>query len=243
MNRIRNRLEYEKLCGFDGIALPREQSPSFATPIAVTSTATPTQPLPIDNDVQALLSADNLHDILHTLGKCTRCKLCDNRNNIVFGVGNEHADIMFIGEGPGHNEDMEGIPFVGRAGQLLTRIITAMGLTRDDVYISNIVKCRPPNNRNPEPDEVSACIAFLLQQVRLIEPKVIVCLGSVAIQNLLQTDRKISMLRGKWQKWQGFDVLPTYHPAFLLRNPKMKKPVWEDMKLVMQKLGLEIPSQ
>lgn len=175
------------------------------------------------------------------IGDCTRCQLCQGRKNIVFGVGNPDAKLMFIGEGPGADEDEQGIPFVGRAGQLLTRIIEAMGLKRNDVYIANIVKCRPPGNRNPLPDEVASCIPFLIRQVEIIRPEFIVCLGSVAVQNLLGTDEKISRLRGRFTAWQKIPVMPTYHPAFLLRNPNMKKPVWEDMQQVMQRLGLPIP--
>jgi DNA polymerase len=170
------------------------------------------------------------------IGDCTRCKLCKGRQNIVFGVGNPNAKIMFIGEGPGRDEDIQGEPFVGRAGQLLTKIIEAMGHKRSDVYIANIVKCRPPNNRNPEPDEVATCKPFLIRQVETIRPRVIVCLGSVATQNLLETDSKITRMRGKFTEWQGTPVMPTYHPAFLLRNPNMKKPVWEDMQQVMELL-------
>ncbi|MBT3182570.1 MAG: uracil-DNA glycosylase [Deltaproteobacteria bacterium] len=181
--------------------------------------------------------ANSLQDINDTIGDCKRCKLCDGRNKIVFGVGDPNADIMFIGEGPGRDEDKQGEPFVGRAGKLLTKIINAMGFERKDVYIANIVKCRPPNNRNPEPDEVETCIPFLIKQAELIKPKVIVCLGSVATQNLLNTESKISALRGNFQKWQGIPVMPTYHPAFLLRNSNMKKPVWEDMQKVMKKLS------
>lgn len=176
---------------------------------------------------------NTLEEIREEIGDCKRCKLCKQRTNIVFGVGNPNAKLMFIGEGPGHDEDVKGEPFVGRAGQLLTKIIQAMGYERKDVYIANIVKCRPPNNRNPESDEVEKCIPFLIKQVETIKPRVIVCLGSVATQNLLGTDAKITGLRGKFTSWQETPVMPTYHPAFLLRNPNMKKPVWEDMQKVM----------
>lgn len=171
-----------------------------------------------------------------TIGDCTRCRLAEGRTTLVFGVGNPDARLLFIGEAPGRDEDRQGIPFVGRAGQLLTKIIEAMGFTREDVYIANICKCRPPQNRNPQPDEVQACIPFLLAQANIIDPEVIVCLGSVAVQNLLGTEAKISRLRGSWQEWSGIPVMPTYHPAFLLRNANMKKPVWEDMQLVMARL-------
>lgn len=180
--------------------------------------------------------AKALENVRAEMGDCTRCKLCKGRKNIVFGVGSPQAELMFIGEGPGADEDIQGIPFVGRAGQLLTKIIEAMGIKRDDVYIANIVKCRPPGNRNPEPDEVAACIPFLIKQTEIVAPKVIVCLGSVATQNLLNTEEKITRMRGKFTEWQGIPVMPTYHPAFLLRNSNMKKPVWEDVQQVMKKM-------
>ncbi|OGP04525.1 MAG: uracil-DNA glycosylase [Deltaproteobacteria bacterium GWA2_38_16] len=177
---------------------------------------------------------ETLEDIRTDIGDCTRCKLHAERTHIVFGEGNPKAKLMFIGEGPGHDEDITGRPFVGRAGQLLTKIIEAMKLKRSDVYIANIVKCRPQNNRAPEADEVAICEGFLHRQIAVIKPKVIVCLGSVAAQNLLKTEKKISALRGNWISLKETPVMPTYHPAFLLRNPNMKKAVWEDMKKVME---------
>ena len=177
-----------------------------------------------------------LEKIRTEIGDCKRCRLCKGRTNIVFGVGNPKAKLMFVGEAPGRDEDKQGEPFVGRAGQLLNRIIEAMGLKRSDVYIGNINKCRPPENRAPQPDEVSTCIPFLHQQIAFIKPKVIVCLGSIAFQNLLKTEDKISTSRGQWFEFEGIKVMPTYHPAFLLRNPDAKKPVWEDMKKVMEVL-------
>jgi uracil-DNA glycosylase len=184
----------------------------------------------------AQTKAASLAALREEIGDCMRCRLQKGRTHLVFGVGNPDARLMFIGEGPGRDEDLQGIPFVGRAGQLLTKIIEAMGLTRDDVYIANIVKCRPPENRAPAPDEVATCMPFLLRQIEVIAPDVIVCLGSVAAQNLLGTERKITTLRGHFQDFHGIPVMPTYHPAFLLRNPNMKKPVWEDMKQVMRLL-------
>lgn len=183
--------------------------------------------------------SETLENIRADIGECTRCKLHKGRTHIVFGEGNPKAKLMFIGEGPGHDEDVTGRPFVGKAGQLLKKIIEAMHFKRSDVYIGNIVKCRPPNNRAPEPDEVARCEGFLYRQIQVIQPKVIVCLGSVAFQNLLKTDRKISTLRGQWQQWQGIKLMPTYHPAYLLRNPAAKKEVWEDMRKVMQILKKE----
>ncbi|MDO8462645.1 MAG: uracil-DNA glycosylase [Deltaproteobacteria bacterium] len=179
-----------------------------------------------------------LEAIRETIGDCTRCKLHQGRTKIVFGVGNPNAKLMFIGEGPGHDEDLQGEPFVGRAGQLLTKIIEAMGLKRSDVYIANTVKCRPPNNRAPEPDEIETCSPFLIQQVQAIQPQIIVTLGNPATQTLLGTQQGITLLRGHFHDWNGIQLMPTYHPAFLLRNPHMKKPVWEDMQKVMAKLGL-----
>lgn len=177
------------------------------------------------------------------IGDCQRCKLCKERTHIVFGIGNPQASLMFVGEGPGADEDAKGEPFVGRAGQLLTKMIEAMGLTRDKIYIANVVKCRPPNNRNPEPDEIEACIPFLKKQIATINPKVIVCLGTFASKTLLQTEIPITKLRGEFRDYEKttIKVMPTYHPAFLLRNPNMKRPVWEDLKKVMDFLGLKLP--
>jgi len=181
------------------------------------------------------LSVGSMPD-LPTLSKflegCPRCKLSKTRTNIVFGQGNPKADLMFVGEAPGRDEDEQGLAFVGKAGQLLTRIIEAMGKKRDDVFIANVLKCRPPNNRNPEPDEVATCRPFLYEQIRLIGPRVIVTLGTFAAQAVLETDEPIGRLRGRWRTSQGVKVMPTFHPAFLLRSPERKKDVWEDMKLV-----------
>src|SRR5229473_1409749 len=164
---------------------------------------------------------------------CARCKLhAQGRRQIVFGVGNPDADLMFVGEAPGADEDIQGIPFVGRAGQLLTKIIEAIDLKREDVYIANVIKCRPPSNRNPEPDEVEQCEPFLFRQIDAIKPKVIVALGKFAAQTLLRTLDPISRLRGRVYGYRGAKLIPTFHPAYLLRNPSSKRDVWEDMKLV-----------
>jgi DNA polymerase len=178
--------------------------------------------------------ADALTAIRVDIGEdCSRCKLHTlGRKQIVFGVGNPNADLMFVGEAPGADEDIQGEPFVGRAGQLLTKIIEAIGLTRDDVYIANVIKCRPPNNRNPEPDEVDQCEPFLFRQVDTIKPKVIVALGKFAAQCLLKTDEPISRLRGREFTYRDAILMPTFHPAYLLRNPSSKREVWEDMKRV-----------
>lgn len=169
---------------------------------------------------------------------CTACRLAETRTQVVFGTGNRNADLMFIGEGPGRDEDLAGEPFVGRAGQLLTDIIKAMKLTREQVYIANVVKCRPPENRNPEPDEMDACRPWLRRQIELIQPKVIVTLGRFALQSTMQQSLAISSARGRWLTLGDVKVMPTYHPAYLLRNPSAKKEVWSDMKQVMSELGL-----
>ena len=185
----------------------------------------------------AALQTQSLEELRAAIGDCQRCKLCSGRTNLVFGVGNPHAALMFVGEGPGRDEDLQGEPFVGRAGQLLTDIITkGMGLKREDVYIANVVKCRPPENRNPEPDEVAACEPFLKKQIDLIRPKIIVGLGKFAVQTLLQSKMPITKLRGNWHSYHGIKLMPTFHPAYLLRNPADKKLVWEDIKKVIKEM-------
>ncbi|MEA2162856.1 MAG: uracil-DNA glycosylase [Thermoanaerobaculia bacterium] len=169
---------------------------------------------------------------------CVKCDLAKTRTQVVYGVGNPNADLMFIGEAPGRDEDEQGKPFVGRAGQLLTDIIKAMKLTRDDVYIANVVKCRPPENRNPEPDELDACRPYIRQQVEIINPRVIVTLGKFALQSLTEKTYGITAARGNWLEYNGVKVMPTYHPAYLLRTPSAKKDVWNDMKKVMAELGM-----
>lgn len=181
--------------------------------------------------------ASSLEDLRAAIGDCRRCKLWPGRTHLVFGVGNPRASVMFIGEGPGRDEDLQGEPFVGRAGQLLTDIIVkGMGLRREDVYIANVIKCRPPENRNPEPDEVEACEPFLLKQIELIRPRVIVALGKFAVQTLLKSKVPITRLRGVWHEFNGIKIMPTLHPAYLLRNPGDKKVVWQDIKKVIQEL-------
>ena len=178
-------------------------------------------------------SADTLPAIREDLGPCTRCKLAGlGRRQIVFGVGNPVADLMFVGEAPGADEDIKGEPFVGRAGQLLTKIIEAIDLRREDVYIANVIKCRPPQNRNPEPDEVEQCEPFLFRQIDTIRPKVIVALGKFAAQCLLKTTEPITKIRGREFTYRDAILIPTYHPAYLLRTPSAKRDVWEDMKRV-----------
>jgi DNA polymerase len=181
-----------------------------------------------------------LQTIREDIGDCIRCKLHKGRTKIVFGDGHPHAKLLFIGEGPGRDEDLQGLPFVGRAGKLLTQMIEAMGLRRSDVYICNVVKCRPPENRAPEKDEVAACSPFLFRQIDLVAPKVIVCLGSIAAQTILETTRGISQFRGQWLEFRGRKLMATYHPAYLLRNPSAKSEVWKDLQKVMAELGLEV---
>jgi len=184
--------------------------------------------------------ADALAAVRADIGDCIRCKLSGlGRRQIVFGVGNPNADLMFVGEAPGADEDAQGVPFVGRAGQLLTRIIEAIDLNREQVYIANVIKCRPPQNRNPEPDEVETCEPFLFRQIDLIKPKVIVALGTFAARALLRTLDPISRLRGRIYEYRGAKLIPTFHPAYLLRNPSSKREVWDDMKLVRSLLKEE----
>ena len=182
-------------------------------------------------------AADALAAVRTDIGVCMRCKLSGlGRTQVVFGSGNPNADLMFVGEAPGADEDVQGVPFVGRAGQLLTKIIEAIQLQRDDVYIANVIKCRPPQNRNPEPDEIETCEPFLFRQIDVIKPKVIVSLGKFAAQTLLRTEEPISKLRGRTFDYHGATLVPTFHPAYLLRNPSSKRDVWEDMKLVKKLL-------
>jgi uracil-DNA glycosylase family 4 len=183
---------------------------------------------------------ESLEAIREDIGECVRCKLCAlGRKQIVFGVGNPNANLMFVGEAPGRDEDIQGIPFVGRAGQKLTQIIEAIGLKREDVYIANVIKCRPPENRNPEPDEVEQCEPFLFRQDDTIKPKVIVALGTFAAKSLLKSNESISRLRGRVFEYRGAKLVPTFHPAFLLRNPSCRREVWEDMKKVRALLNGE----
>ena len=211
-------------------------SPSESPPAAAVAAA----PSPASSSgAPGVAQAADLAGLRAAMGDCRLCRLCERRTQIVFGVGNPNARVVFVGEGPGHDEDVKGEPFVGRAGQLLTDIIEkGMRLRRSDVYICNVVKCRPPENRNPEPDEVAACAPFLTRQIELVGPEVLVTLGKFAAQALLQTKTPITRLRGTWQEYRGTPVMPTFHPAYLLRNPADKKLVWQDIKQVMARLGL-----
>jgi DNA polymerase len=178
----------------------------------------------------------SLAELEASLQGCSRCQLSCERHHIVFGAGNPNADIVLVGEAPGRDEDLQGAPFVGEAGRLLDRILFAMQLTRDDIYICNVIKCRPPHNRDPEAEEIGACEQFLKRQLELINPRLIVALGRFAAQTLLQTTTPISRLRGGWHEYHGIPLMPTYHPGYLLRSPGGKKDVWFDMKLVLQRL-------
>lgn len=182
----------------------------------------------------------NFDEIREEIGDCTRCKLHEGRTNLVFGDGNPKAKLVFVGEGPGRDEDAQGLPFVGRAGKLLTKIIEAMGLKREDVYICNVVKCRPPGNRTPEPEEMSTCEQFLFKQLRFINPEIVVCLGTTAAHSMLRTKGRLGDLRGKFHIYNNTKLMVTYHPAALLRNPGFKRPLWEDMQVVMKELGLPL---
>jgi uracil-DNA glycosylase len=212
----------------DPVSLPESLpiSDRVSDPIILAASPKTSQELPPS---EALLA------IRHDLGECVRCKLAGlGRKQIVWGVGNPSADLMFVGEAPGADEDIQGEPFVGRAGQLLTKIIEAMGYTRKDVYIANVLKCRPPGNRNPEPDEVATCQPFLFRQIDVVQPKVMVALGTFAAQALLNTKDPISRLRGRSWPCRDRLLVPTFHPAFLLRSPERKRDTWDDMKLVLK---------
>jgi len=189
-----------------------------------------------ENADAAPASADSLDAIRADIGDCQRCKLAPQRTNIVFGSGNPNAEIVFVGEAPGYEEDQQGLPFVGAAGQLLTKIIESIGIKREDAYICNILKCRPPNNRNPEPDEVLVCNPFLKRQIAAIGPKIVCCLGKFAAQSLLQSPAPITRLRGQFHDIDGLRVIATFHPAYLLRSPEKKREVWEDMKHIRAEL-------
>ena len=213
-----------------------------AAPVAMRADAADPAPIPPVEPPNAaadpLADVGSLDELCTVLGPCRRCTLCENRKTIVFGVGNPDPEVVFVGEGPGADEDRQGEPFVGRAGQLLNDIITkGMHLRREDVYIANVVKCRPPDNRDPEPAEIAACAPFLQKQLALLRPKVIVALGRFAAQTLLDDTTPIGRLRGQWRTYHGVKLMPTLHPAYLLRNPQAKRAVWEDIKSVLKEIG------
>ena len=219
----------------------QQVAPQLATRSAIEKSIFPS-PVKTSNFFELLerVENDTLLKIREDIGDCTRCKLHKKRTHIVFADGNPKADLIFVGEGPGADEDATGIPFVGRAGKLLTQMIEAMGLQRKDVYICNVVKCRPPENRQPDPEEVTTCSPYLVRQLEVVNPKVIVCLGATAAKTLLETDMGISKFRGQWLDFRGKKLLATYHPAYLLRNPAAKSEVWKDLQKVMAELGLEV---
>jgi uracil-DNA glycosylase family 4 len=263
--RVRTNLALRARSGLAGVPAGRSRRGRLAgrdTPLAITPFAVTPFAMPIvdtahvgsrpgtrsfeDDALAASLptGAAGLLLAREELGDCQRCKLARGRTNIVFGVGNPEAHLVFVGEGPGADEDAQGEPFVGKAGQLLNKMIEAMGYRRQDVYICNVVKCRPPGNRNPEPDEIEACEPFLKKQLAALRPRVIVTLGKFAAQCLLRDDTPISRLRGKFRSYQGIQLMPTFHPAYLLRDPSKKKETWEDLKTVMaalREMGLEPP--
>jgi uracil-DNA glycosylase family 4 len=228
------RLKPEATPPSDGLQPEATPSPAGWLPALAGREA---EPLPLIRTPEALAA------IREELGDCTRCKLHGlGRRQIVFGVGNPSADIMFVGEAPGADEDAQGIPFVGRAGQLLTKMIEAMGLGRDEVYIANVLKCRPPGNRDPQPDEVESCEPFLFKQIASVQPKVIIALGAFAARALLKTMDPISRMRGRVYEYRGAKLIPTFHPSFLLRSPGYKREAWEDLKKALGVLGRQPPS-
>ena len=242
---LQQHLEDLRGCGHTFI--PRPQSHTATSPVLLShmsSTASSAPPEPEAKGCPEAASQPSESIALQKLralqaeemGDCTRCKLCSGRKNIVFGVGNPQAKVVFVGEAPGADEDAQGEPFVGRAGQLLTRMIEAMGMRRQDIYICNVIKCRPPGNRDPQPDEVASCEPFLKKQLSIIQPKIIVALGRYACQCLLQTKQPISRLRGQWASYEGIALMPTFHPAYLLRSPDKKRETWQDLRAVLDKL-------
>jgi len=225
-NDLADQLEFFRDIGIDSLSLHKDRiTASMAAPETQNAV-----PIVVSNDVTTLDS------IRAEIGDCQRCKLAPQRTNIVFGSGNPGAELVFVGEAPGYDEDQQGLPFVGRAGQLLTKIIESINLKREDVYICNVLKCRPPDNRNPEPDEVASCNPFLKKQLATIRPKIVCCLGTFAAQTVLQMAAPISKLRGKFFDMDGMRVIATFHPAYLLRSPDKKREVWEDMKQIRAEL-------
>ena len=234
--QVRQHLLFCREMGIDALDLGGAEAPRRAPGVVPPDPpAVPFVPAGPDGDAAERGPRVEALERLRTeeLGDCRRCKLCSSRRNIVFGTGDAAARLMFVGEGPGHDEDVQGLPFVGKAGQLLNQIIQAMGFRREQVYIANVVKCRPPDNRTPQPDETAACTPFLFSQIDIIRPRVLVALGSPAAQALLETSAGITKIRGTFRTFRSIPVMPTFHPAYLLRNPAAKKDVWEDMKQVM----------
>ncbi len=226
LEAVRSQFEYLRDLGLNEVTAPVREDQLPICPTGVVNLAG-----------QAPCRRESLEDIRADLGDCQRCPLCKSRTQLVYGVGNSDARLVFVGEAPGREEDLKGEPFVGEAGRLLDRILFAMGLQRADVYICNVLKCRPPQNRDPDTEEVSTCEPFLARQLAAIQPQVIVALGRFAVQSLLKNKIPISRLRGEWQEYQGIPLMPTYHPAYLLRNPEGKRDVWDDMRAVRKRLA------
>lgn len=228
-------LDYERSEGRGDVAMDRAVLDSL--------TAVPQQgPTPVAAPPVASADAeDAIRELSRRVNACTKCSLHETRTNVVPGQGTAAPEIMFIGEAPGADEDKQGLAFVGRAGKLLTKMIVAMGLTRDQVFIGNILKCRPPGNRPPMPDEMVTCMPYLKEQIAVLKPKVIIALGGTAMKSLFDVQTGITKMRGKWLSFEGIDVMPTYHPAYLLRNPAAKRDVWEDLQAVLRHLGRPIP--
>jgi DNA polymerase len=247
VNQLAEHLRFYQELGVTGISRDpiwrRRNAASVATLVtdaeAMTSAVDEPTVVPVTLSRSA---AEALAAIRSDIGDCTRCKLhAQGRRQVVFGVGNPEAEVMFVGEAPGADEDVQGIPFVGRAGQLLTKMIGAMGFARDDVYIANVIKCRPPGNRNPEPDEIATCEPFLFQQIAAVQPKVIIALGAFAARTLLKTTDPISRMRGRLYDYRGVTLIPTFHPSFLLRSPEYKRDAWDDLKKALAVLGRDVP--
>jgi DNA polymerase len=225
------QLEFMRDIGVDTLDLSSRGVPASHAPSPPAAAAAPSAETPPVED-----APKDLQIVRDEIGDCQRCKLAPLRTNIVFGSGNPNAELVFVGEAPGYDEDQQGLPFVGRAGQLLTKIIESIQLKREDVYICNVLKCRPPENRNPEPDEVASCNPFLRKQLAMIRPKVVCCLGTFAAQTVMQTAQPISKLRGRFFDKDGIRIIATFHPAYLLRSPDKKREVWEDMKKIRDEL-------
>lgn len=247
VTKLRAHLEHLKEEGIREVEVSPERLAALKQRVRRSSARPATQPAPAVSAGAADTGEDvaaELQKIAAEIAVCKKCRLCESRTNTVPGQGSTHPEIMFIGEGPGADEDEQGLAFVGRAGQLLTQIIEAMGYTRDEVFIGNVVKCRPPDNRAPMPDEMAACLPYLERQIALLRPKVIVALGATAVKGLFDDPKvAITKIRGSWMKYHGIDTMPTFHPAYLLRNPPAKREVWEDMKTVLRHLGRPIPSR
>jgi uracil-DNA glycosylase family 4 len=240
VGQVRTNLASRQRSGLMGVPRTPSARKKAAAPVVAAALAERADDAPTARPTGAV----GLALVREELGDCQRCKLAPTRTKLVFGVGNPDAHLVFVGEAPGADEDAQGEPFVGKAGQLLTKMIEAMGYARQDVYICNILKCRPPGNRNPEPDEIAKCEPFLKAQLAALRPRVIVALGKFAAQCLLRDDTPISRLRGNFRSYEGIQLMPTFHPAYLLRDPSKKKEAWEDLKAVnaaLKRLGLEPP--